>query len=122
MPLKILHLSLTVLLTSVVLAAPPLAAQDTQEPIIEARSAETNGITLEYFAFGDAGMPVVWVQDHHDYFRASTFGREQAEQWVAYLERFTDSFRVIAPVRRGWGASDNPGYGFDVATQSEGGR
>ena len=52
-------------------------------------------------------------------FRASTFDRETAEQWVAFLRRFADSFRVIAPVRRGWGASGDPGYGFDVATQAE---
>ena len=117
--MKLLRLPLTSLLAVAVSTVPPIAAQDAQAPIIEAQFAEANGITLVYFAFGDAGMPVVWVQDHHDYFRAATFGQEQAEEWVAFLERFADSFRVLAPVRRGWGASGDPGHGFDVATQSE---
>lgn len=99
--------------------AAPLAAQDAQAPIVDARFADVGGLRLEYFAFGDSGIPVVWVQDHHDYFREATFGPEQAEEWVAFLERFADAFRVLAPVRRGWGASDDPGYGFDVATQAE---
>lgn len=117
--MNLLRLPLTLILAFAAFTVPPLAAQDTQAPIIGARFAEANGITLEYFAFGDAGMPVVWVQDHHDYFRAATFGQELAEEWVALMERFADSFRVLAPVRRGWGASGDPGHGFDVATQSE---
>lgn len=100
-------------------SAAPLAAQDAQSPIVDARFADVGGLRLEYFAFGDSGIPVVWVQDHHDYFRQATFGLEQAEEWVAFLKRFADAFRVLAPVRRGWGASDDPGYGFDVATQAE---
>lgn len=95
-------------------AAAPLAAQEVQAPVVDARFADVGGVRLEYFAFGDSGLPVVWVQDHHDYFRL-----EQAEEWVSFLERFADAFRVLAPVRRGWGASDDPGYGFDVATQAE---
>jgi pimeloyl-ACP methyl ester carboxylesterase len=100
-------------------SAAPLTAQDAPEPIVEARFATVGGLRLEYFAFGDSGIPAVWVQDHHDYFREATFGLEQAEEWVAFLERFADAFQVLAPVRRGWGASDDPGYGFDVATQAE---
>lgn len=106
------------LLASVVLTAsalaPPLAAQDRQLPTTRSKFADLRNLRLEYFEFGESGIPLVFVQDHHDYFRL-----EQAEEWSAFLGRFADSFRVLAPVRRGWGESDDPGYGYDVATQSE---
>lgn len=96
-----------------------LSAQEPDTPIVESSSALVRGVPIEYFEFGDSGLPVVWIQDHHDMFRASTFGRESVELWASFLRRFSDSFQVIAPVRRGWGASGDPGYGFDVATQAE---
>lgn len=102
-----------------VMGVGPLTSQEVEAPIVESGLAQVRGLQLEYFEFGSSGLPVVWIQDHHDNFRASTFGQEFAEQWVAFLRRFADSFRLIAPVRRGWGGSGDPGHGFDVATQAE---
>ena len=104
---------------SAFLAFGPLCAQDVEPPIIPSEVVELGGRQLEYFTFGSSGLPVVWIQDHHDYFRASTAGREESEDYVGFLRTFADSFRVIAPVRRGWGASEHGGYGFDVASQAE---
>jgi pimeloyl-ACP methyl ester carboxylesterase len=114
-----LKFSLAVTLAAWTVGQGSLAAQQVEVPIVESSLVQVLGLQMEYFEFGDSGLPVVWIQDHHDMFRASTFGPEDARQWVAFLRRFSDSFRVIAPVRRGWGASEDPGYGFDVATQAE---
>lgn len=75
--------------------------------------ADVDGLRLEYFQFGDSGPAVVFVQDHHDYFRL-----EEAEDWTDHLARFGDAFRVIAPVRRGWGRSEDPGHGYDIETRA----
>jgi pimeloyl-ACP methyl ester carboxylesterase len=57
---------------------------------------------------------VVFLQDFHDYFRA-----EEAPYWRRFLNRFGDRYRVLAPMRRGYGASDDSHWGFDVATQAD---
>lgn len=111
---------LAIMIGAAIPAAVPLAAQDPQPAIVDARFADVGGLWFEYFEFGDTGTPVVWIQDHHDYFREATFGLEPAEEWVTFLGRLADGSPVLAPVRRGWGASDDPGYGFGVATQAEG--
>ncbi|MEJ2258586.1 MAG: alpha/beta hydrolase, partial [Woeseiaceae bacterium] len=81
--------------------------------VAESRFAEVGDLQLEYFQFGDDGTPLVFVQDHHDYFRL-----EEAQEWAEFLARFSDEFRVVAPVRRGWGRSDDPGYGYGIETQA----
>jgi pimeloyl-ACP methyl ester carboxylesterase len=82
-------------------------------PLYDSRLVETRGIRLQYMDFGGAGLPVIFVQDFHDY-----FSLEEESQHAAWLSRFADDFRVLAPVRRGYGESDDTGWGYDVATQS----
>ena len=94
-------------------ATSPVSAQIApQPPLPDSRFADLGDLRLEYFEFGTpSGPPIVYPQDFHDYFRL-----EEAEDHRAYLQRFGDQYRVIAPVRRGYGASDDPHWGFDVAT------
>lgn len=94
------------------LAASPLAAQ--ANAIYETKFVEAGDIRLQYHDFGGSGLPVIFVQDFHDY-----FGAARDPSWPPFLARFADGFRVLAPVRRGWGDSDDTGHGYDVATQSE---
>lgn len=97
-------------------AAAPISAQIApQPPLPDSRFADLGGLRLEYFEFGTpSGPSMVYLQDFHDYFRL-----EEADDHRAYLQRFGDRYRVIAPVRRGFGASDDPHWGFDVATQGQ---
>jgi len=82
-------------------------------PFAESHFADVGEVELEYFQFGDGGTPLVFIQDHHDYFRL-----EEARGWVEFLSRFSDEYRVLAPVRRGWGQSEDPGHGYDIETQA----
>ena len=94
------------------LAAAPLSAQ--ADASYETKFVEAGDIRLQYHDFGGSGLPVIFVQDFHDY-----FGAALDPSWPPFLARFAGGFRVLAPVRRGWGESDDTGYGYDVATQSE---
>ncbi len=88
---------------------------DSVDPLYESKFVETRGIRLQYMDFGGEGLPVIFLQDYHDYFSID----EEEAQHSAWLARFADEYRVLAPVRRGWGESDDTGYGYDVATQAE---
>jgi pimeloyl-ACP methyl ester carboxylesterase len=75
---------------------------------------EARGVRLHYLDFGGSGLPIIFVQSFHG----------DAREWVDYdaegfAPRFADDFRVLAVTRRGWGESDDTGWGYDVATQSE---
>ncbi|HSM06524.1 MAG TPA: alpha/beta hydrolase [Longimicrobiales bacterium] len=99
----------------------PIGAQDNPADALDHRFAEVDGVRIEYFRFGEAGPPIVLIQDHHDYFH-EVYGPGEYDElraWIGFLEDLGQSHRVIAPVRRGWGESDAPGYGYDVATQAE---
>ena len=86
-----------------------------QAPLPDSKSADLGHLKLEYFEFGNTGgPPVVFLQDFHDYFRL-----EEAARWRKHLARFGDEYRVLAPTRRGYGASDDPRWGFDVPTLGE---
>lgn len=92
--------------------AQSLSAQVEPEPLYESRFVETRGIHLQYADFGGSGLPVVFVQNIHD------FSLEEHPE-RALLSRLADEFRLLAPVRRGYGQSDDTGWGYDVATQAE---
>lgn len=88
---------------------------DHVEPLYESKFVETRGIRLQYMDFGGDGLTIIFLQDFHDYFSIE----EEEAHHAAWLSRFSDEYRVLAPVRRGWGESDDTGFGYDVATQSE---
>jgi pimeloyl-ACP methyl ester carboxylesterase len=94
----------------------PLQHAACQEPAVsyESKFIETRGVRLHYLEFGGSGLPILFVQSFHG----------DAREWVDYdfvgfAPRFVDDFRVFAVTRRGWGESDDMGWGYDVATQSE---
>ena len=97
------------------MAAPAGAQLAPQPPLEDSKRADLGGLAVEYFEFGTpSGPPVIFLQDFHDYFRA-----DEAPQWRRFLDRFGDRYRVLAPMRRGYGASDDTHWGFDVATQAD---
>lgn len=90
-------------------------AQIESQSSFEEKYVETRGITLHYIDFGGNGTPIIFVQSFH----------EDASEWINwrgykdFARQFTDSNRVYAVTRRGFGKSTNTGWGYDVATQSE---
>ncbi len=103
------------IISCLVMAVPAAAQIAPQRALGDSKRADLGALAVEYFEFGTPlGPPVVFLQDFHDYFRAS-----EAPQWRRFLSRFGDRYRVLAPVRRGFGASDDTHWGFDVATQGD---
>lgn len=107
-------------LAALVLAV-PLSAQDDPMAGLDHRFMEIGSLQIEYFEFGQAGTPLIMIQDHHDYFHdyAETYQDAHLYELIDFLEELGQRHRVITPVRRGWGESDAPGYGYDVASQAE---
>jgi parallel beta-helix repeat protein len=78
-------------------------------PLYESKFVEVRGVRLHYLDFGGSGLPVVFV---HDWY-------EDAHTWTSFAPLFADAYRVLALTRRGYGESDDVGWGYDVATQAE---
>lgn len=68
-----------------------------------------NGIKLHYLDWGGKGETVLFISGVGD---GARYFDEMARQ-------FTDKFRVLALTRRGYGKSDKPETGYDVATLTE---
>jgi parallel beta-helix repeat protein len=78
-------------------------------PMPASSFVETRGIRLHYLDFGGSGLPLIFV---HDWY-------EDAHTWASMAPSYADAYRVLAMTRRGYGQSDDVGWGYDVATQSE---
>jgi len=100
---------------SVLTAALALGALGAQEPPYQSKMADLGEIRLQYMDFGGNGLPLIWVQDFHNYFE----GAYQDPIYLPFFAELARDFRVLAPLRRGYGASTNTEWGYDVATQSE---
>lgn len=91
-----------------------LSAALSQERSFETRKARLGEIEMEYADFGGDGTPLIWVQDLHNYLRAP----EEAQMFLDLFGKLSESFRVVAPIRRGYGNSTATEWGYDVATQA----
>ena len=95
-------------------AGSPVSARQEPTAHLEHRFADARGVAIEYFRFGSSGTPIVVIQDHHDYFHDDS-GRSAPRCSAPGSRSWRASGRghsVIAPVRRGWGESDDPGWGL----------
>lgn len=109
--------AMTVLCLLASITASPVASQEQNRPAFASRFVEANGVRLQYMDFGGVGLPLIFVQDVHN-----IFGDEDPyfrDLWTAFYRRFTTAHRVLATVRRGYGESESPGWGYDVPTQAE---
>lgn len=108
-----------VLVVMALLALVPVSAQGqgSSGPGYESRLVQANGVQLQYMDFGGTGLPLIFVQDIHNYFEDED--PYYRDLWAGFYRRFGDRHRVLATVRRGYGESDAPGWGYDVATQGE---
>ena len=93
------------------------ASQQPNPPSYDSRFVEANGARLQYMDFGGSGQALIFVQDVHNIFEdEDPYFRDI---WAAFYARFVNSHHVLATVRRGYGDSESPGWGYDVPTQSE---
>jgi pimeloyl-ACP methyl ester carboxylesterase len=68
-----------------------------------------NGIKLHYLDWGGTGEAVLFLTGTGD----------NAHVFDEMAPKFTDRFRVLALTRRGFGQSDKPDTGYDIATLTE---
>src|SRR5688500_8710548 len=68
-----------------------------------------NGIKLHYLDYGGNGEKLLFI----------TGAGNNAHVFDELAPRFVDTFRVLAITRRGYGESDKPERGYDVATLTE---
>lgn len=76
--------------------------------------ADLGDIKIQYMDFGGNGIPLIWVQDFHNYFE----GVYQDSTYYSFFEELTEEYRVLAPIRRGYGQSTDTPWGYDVGTQA----
>ena len=85
------------------------------QSLYESKMADLGDIRIEYFDFGGEGVPLIWVQDFHNYFD----GPYKDTLVVQYMAQLSQHARVYAPLRRGYGRGTETEWGYDVATQAE---
>lgn len=85
------------------------------QSVVEDKFIEIGSNQLHYFDFGGSGTTVLFLQSFHG----------DASEWIdwrgyqGFAKQFTNSNKVLALTRRGWGKSSKTGWGFDVASQAE---
>jgi pimeloyl-ACP methyl ester carboxylesterase len=108
MRLRTQHLLLLLLLASVrAQDLPRKASADTS--LHTSAFATVNGIKLHYLDWGGTGETLLFITGVGD----------NAHVFDTLAPRFTDRFRVFVLTRRGFGESDKPATGYDVATLAE---
>jgi pimeloyl-ACP methyl ester carboxylesterase len=106
-------MSQELLALALLILAMPVASQsgNTREDRSPHRSGlvTVNGIKLHYLDWGGKGEALLFITGTGD----------DAHVFDEMAPKFTDSFRVLALTRRGFGESDKPETGYDTATLAE---
>jgi hypothetical protein len=87
-------------------------AQESHE--YESKIADLGEIQMEYMDFGGEGPVLIWVQDFHNYFE----GPYKDPRYYPFFKELSEEYRLLAPLRCGYGKSSDRKWGYDVATQS----
>ena len=80
----------------------------------ESKMIDIGEIQLEYYDHGGEGPLLIEVQDFHNYYEGPYYNPNSP--MFPFLEKLTEGFHVVAPMRRGYGKSMDTKWGMDVAT------
>jgi pimeloyl-ACP methyl ester carboxylesterase len=72
--------------------------------------------------FGGEGMPLIVIQGAHNYFDLTSpykFRQDENKSWIEFYSMFTESNRVIAPLKRGFGKTDPQTANDNVQTTTD---
>lgn len=92
---------------------------------VRSELVKTATIEMQVYRAGESGMPVVVMQDMHDYFDPDPNWEDPEVRagWIAqgaghrdFVARLAEHHRVLVPIRRGYGLTEDPGSGYDPAT------
>ncbi|MGB5699274.1 alpha/beta fold hydrolase [Muriicola sp.] len=93
------------------------AKEGTEIPY-EAKMADLGEIQMEYFDYGGDGPTIIVLQDFHNYY-SGPMAYPPDHPLIDFYKSLTQQFRVLAPLKRGYGRSTESHWGYDVATLSE---
>lgn len=105
--------NITALLLILTLLSFSLQAQETK-PSYQSKMITVGEIQMEYYDHGGEGPLFIEVQDFHNYYEGP-YHNPQSPMFP-FLEKLTEGFHVVAPMRRGYGKSTETKWGMDVAT------
>lgn len=80
----------------------------------ESKMVDIGEIQLEYYDHGREGPLLIEVQDFHNYYEGPYYSPNSP--MFPFLEKLSEGFHVVAPMRRGYGKSTDTKWGMDVAT------
>lgn len=83
----------------------------------ESKIAYLGEIQMEYMDYGGDGPPLIMIQDFHNYYAGPY--KNPNNPMLEFNKSLSKEFRVIEPLRRGYGKSTDTKWGYDVATLSE---
>jgi pimeloyl-ACP methyl ester carboxylesterase len=106
-----------ILLISLIAIAICSHGQEGQLPY-EAKMADLGEIQMQYFDYGGEGPTLIILQDFHNYY-SGPMAYPPNHPLIGFYKSLTAEFRVLAPIKRGYGGSTDSHWGFDVATMSE---
>lgn len=69
--------------------------------------------------FEGEGTPIINIQGVHHFLGWPKGYEKSSEEWINFLKSFTEDYHVLAPVRRGYGKTEETVSGYDVASQAE---
>lgn len=105
--------NLLILLVVSIQSAPAQNTETTAKPADksphESRFVNADGVRLHYLDWGGTGSVLLLLTGLGD----------DAHVFDDFAPKFTDRFRVVALTRRGFGESDKPADGYDIATRVE---
>lgn len=83
----------------------------------ESKMADLGELQIEYMDYGGEGPPLIILQDFHNYYNGA-YKLPGDHPTITLYKNLSKEFRVLAPLRRGYGKSTDSQWGFDVATLS----
>lgn len=87
------------------------------QPLYKSKIADLGEIQIQYMDYGGEGPTLISVQDFHNYYEGPYHNPNSPI--FDFYKNLSNEFRVIEPLRRGYGKSTDTKWGYDVATQAE---
>jgi len=100
----------------------PFLVHAQEEQSYKPKLVTTERLTVEYMDFGGEGTYVINVQGAHNFFDTSSdepYIVETNKNWIDFCKSFSVEYRVLAPLNRGFGRTDEVPENYDVKTKAE---
>ena len=107
---------------SIILCLPEFLYGQSKPSSYTSKLVTTDRLTLEYMDFGGEGTTIINIQGAHNFFDQSSdepYILETNKNWVDFCQSFANDYHVFAPLKRGFGQTEDPPATYTVKTQVE---